>query len=128
MKINGFSLIEVLISLLLLSIVLLGLDGMEIYALRENRDAYYFSQAENQLQSMIERLRVAGPYSDLNQQIKIWNQQNLAVLPQGKGYVKRNFPTYNVTIFWGEKTNKRTCHHEMIKGQALKCLSEEIQL
>lgn len=98
---NGFSLIEVLISLLILSLILLGFDAMEIDALRENRNAYYFSVAENQLNSIAQRIQ-AHP-QDITKQLMIWNQQNQQILPQGKGNVSGLFPNYIVTIFWGEK-------------------------
>lgn len=118
---SGFSLIEVLISLLILSLILLGFDAMEISALRLNREAYLFSVAENQLNSMIERLR-AGAINE----IEIWNQQNKELLPEGRGSVSGQYPEFLITLFWGEKTEKKNCEESQI-GK-LKCLKMHVQI
>ena len=94
---SGFSLIEVLVSLLLLSFILLSFDAAEIVAFRKSRDAYYFSIAVNQLNAMKERLRVFKNHSGLEQQIELWNLQNQEVLPQGKGIVTEQ----QIKINWG---------------------------
>lgn len=122
----GFSLVEILISLLILSLILLGFDCMQIYALRENRNAYYFSVAENQLISFTNRLRVRNSRDELTDQVTRWNEQNHTLLPYGKGYVTGVFPFYTTTLFWGDKTNKRICKDLPI-GQ-LKCLSVTAQV
>lgn len=118
----GFSLIEVLISLLILSFILLGFDVMQIHALRQNRESYYLSIAENQLISMIEQLRVLG--EDNKKQITNWISENQRVLPEGRGNVKGQYPNYIVTLFWGEKTNLETCK-ELPLGK-LHCLTETV--
>lgn len=118
------SLIEVLISLLLLSLILLGFDAMEIFALRENRAAYYFSVATNQLNSMIERLSALNSRDGLDQQVVIWNQQNQDVLPSGIGVVAGSYPRYTITIYWGEA--QRACE-KMRLGES-GCLREEISI
>jgi prepilin-type N-terminal cleavage/methylation domain-containing protein len=97
----GFSLIEVLVSLLLLSWIMLGFDATELYSLRQIRAAYYFNSAANQLDNMFERLRSKGIQADVQHEVQIWNLENKAVLPQGWGQVKGGFPDYEVTIYWG---------------------------
>ncbi len=118
---TGFSLIEVLISLFLLSCLLLGLEATEIFSLRVNRSAYFFSVAENQLNSMAERLRVLDSNQDLAKQITIWNQQNQEVLPQGRGVMTGN----TLTIYWGGESS---CPQNKF-GQAgcLKIMYEKIK-
>ncbi len=115
--IHGFNLIEVLVSLFILSLVLLNFDAMEIFSIRENRNAYFFSVAENQLNSMVERLKAFDKKIDLEKQLAIWNQQNRTVLPQGIGFVKGN----QISIFWGKKSNNKNCEKILI-GE-LNCLS-----
>ena len=100
---TGFTLLEILISLFLLSLILLGLDAMQIYALRENRAAFYFLTAENQIDAMIERLYALNTQENLAEQINIWNQQNQEVLPLGKGSVSGYFPSYTLKIEWDTK-------------------------
>jgi len=94
---SGFSLIEVLVSLLLLSFILLSFDSAEIAAFQKTRDAYYFSIAINQLNSMKERFRVFKNHSELEQEIKLWNLQNQEILPKGKGTVTAQ----QIKINWG---------------------------
>src|SRR5579862_5833322 len=99
---KGFSLIEVLISLFLLALILLGFDAMEIFALRNTRSAFYFNVATNQLQNMAERLRALTIHDDISQQERSWNLENQQVLPEGWGKVSGHYPTYTLTIFWGD--------------------------
>ncbi len=98
---QGFTLLEVLISLFLLTFILLGFDEMEIYSLRQTRATYYFHLATQQLNSMIERLQTVGMYSSVTEQIEIWNMQNQQLLPEGQGEVIGSYPNYTLIIFWG---------------------------
>jgi len=81
---SGFSFIELLVSLLLLSIALLGLDLTEITALRSTREAYFLSVATQQLENAENRLRVNHQISAV---LPIWNQQNQILLPEGHGEI-----------------------------------------
>lgn len=125
-KINGFSLIEVLMSLLIFSLLILFLDSMGLFALRENHEAYYFSMATHQLNSMAERLRTIRSDADLLHHLIIWNEQNNRILPEGKGHVIHNIQSYTVTIFWGAKTSIRTCKD--LQMGPLKCLTIDVQV
>lgn len=104
----GFTLIEVLISLLILSFILLGFNAMQLHALRENRNAYYFSVAQNQINSLLERSYAQELSS---QQIATWNLQNQKSLPNGTGRISGHYPSYQITIFWGHnpKSGKPNC-------------------
>lgn len=123
--ITGFSLIEVLISLLLLSFALLGLAAIELTTLRDSQNNYYFSQAVTQLQSFSDRLRIWAPRGDIQQQFEQWNQENQQVLPQGVGTLGGHFPTYTVSVFWGE-WKQYTCS-TLQRGER-GCITESIQL
>lgn len=65
----GFTLLEALIALIVLSIGLLGLAGLQASSLRNNQDAYFRSQATILAQSMMDELRsdrgrsLAGRYN-----------------------------------------------------------------
>ena len=98
----GFSFIEVLVSLLLLSIILLGFDAAELFSLRTTREAYYFNVATHQLNAMTERLIALDHYHGLEQQVVIWNEQNKEILPKGRGKVEGHFPNYLITVCWGK--------------------------
>lgn len=54
---QGFTLIEVLISMVILAIGLLGLAAMQTISLRDNQDAYYSQQATLLAYEMQDRIR-----------------------------------------------------------------------
>ena len=100
---RGFTLIEVLISLFLLSFMLLGLNTLFLSGMRQTYADYYFSIASHQLIGMIERLHALRDAEGIEEQINHWNAQNKQLLPQGVGVVSGIFPSYTVTIYWGKK-------------------------
>jgi Tfp pilus assembly protein PilV len=97
----GSSFIEIIISMFLISLMLLGLDAMHIMALREAKSSYYFSVAMQQLLNMSERLH-SSDENDLTEQIAEWNKQNTVVLPDGRGVVSGRYPGIRVEVFWGD--------------------------
>ena len=108
----GFSFIEVLVSLLLLSLILLCFDAAELFSLRTTQEAYYFNVATHQLNAMTERLIALADHHGLEQQIVIWDAQNKEILPKGRGKVEGRFPDYWVSVCWGKS----------------ECLKEKIEL
>jgi hypothetical protein len=115
---TGASLIELLISFLLLSILLLGVDAVQITALQKAKANYYFSVATQQLNILTEHLVHEKPI-DTTALLAAWNQQNQAVLPQGRGMLHNN----KITIFWGD-TNESICEHNKIGQQG--CLQRSL--
>ncbi|HLB42192.1 MAG TPA: hypothetical protein VJN02_04970 [Gammaproteobacteria bacterium] len=97
----GFSFIEILISLFILSLALLGLDAIHLSTLREVKSAYYFSIAIQQLNNMIERLSIANR-ENLIEEERRWNIQNQHALPQGHGIILASHLNYQLSIFWGK--------------------------
>ncbi|WP_455210274.1 type IV pilus modification protein PilV [Kaarinaea lacus] len=71
-KTSGFSLIEVLVSMLILSLGLLGVAGLQTTSLRGNQTAYFRSQATAAASDIIDRMRanpqgvVAGKYDAID--------------------------------------------------------------
>jgi hypothetical protein len=106
-RIAGFSLLEVLVSLLLLAFIILGFDAMQVYSLRSVRNSYYLNIATGQLNNMAERLHALGENSGLEQQIQIWNKENQQLLPKGKGLVVGHYPFYEIILYWGESSWER---------------------
>ena len=119
-RILGFSLIEVLISLLLISLILLGLDAMQYASLRQIKETYFLHVASNQLQNLKERLFV----SQQSPQIFLWNEENKKVLPAGFGTLSGEFPNYILTIYWGKKTHQ--CKKNQLGESG--CLIEKIHV
>ena len=56
-KSSGFSLLEVLIAVSILAVAMLGIAAMQLMSLKDNRDAYFRSQAVLLTQDMAERMR-----------------------------------------------------------------------
>jgi len=69
---NGFTMVETLISMVVLSIGLLGLAGLQASSLRNNNSAYMRTQATILANDMLDRLRAnavglsAGSYNSVN--------------------------------------------------------------
>lgn len=72
---RGFTLLEVLIALLVLSIGLLGLAGLQAFSMRNNQSANYRTQATNLAYQMADLVRsyrgAANPASDPNNHANI---------------------------------------------------------
>ena len=120
----GFTLLEVLVSLLLLAMMLLGLDAMQLTTLKEARTAYYFAVATQQLTNFTEQLLLA-PQGDVPSLLLEWNQQNQHVLPRGRGSLRGHFPDYQLAIFWGA-TLSGECNTPLLGKNG--CLTEKIHL
>jgi len=58
---NGFTMIEVLIAVLILSIGLLGLAGLQTYSLKNNHSAYLRSQSTFLAYDIVDRIRANSP-------------------------------------------------------------------
>jgi type IV pilus assembly protein PilV len=112
----GFTLLEVLVAIVVLSLGLLGLAGLQAASLRNNQTAYYRGIATQQAYDMADRIRAnlagvrAGGYSNLVEGLpggspdcfaaacsaanmaisdhRQWNTINAALLPNGNGSVR----------------------------------------
>jgi prepilin-type N-terminal cleavage/methylation domain-containing protein len=121
-KINGFSLLEVLISILVFSIALLGLNAMDVLFLSEQRKVYHLSLAIQQIQNIEERLLALRDQAGLDEQVQGWNLQNQMLLPSSKGEVLVQYPHYYISLKWGNSNCKD--NDEVTSG----CIKEEFNL
>ena len=127
----GFTLLEVLIAVVVLSIGLLGLAGLQTTGLRNNQDAYARTQAATLANDMADRIRAnmagfnAGNYNNAEtytatcnssgcapqamaqHDTYLWNQA-LAVLPNGQGTVATNAGLVTVTVMWDNSRSGAT--------------------
>lgn len=129
---TGFTLLEILVAIVVLSLGLLGLAGLQAATLRNNQIAYYRAIAIQQTYDMADRIRAnqagvkAGAYNNLNTAIPAdpdcvanactaaqmavadhsqWNNNNARMLPAGTGTVVRGANgSFVVTISWNENT------------------------
>jgi len=84
------TLLEVLISLFILALMLLGLDAMQLSSLRQAKTAYYFSVATQQLASMAEHVKAQSyPAFKVSPE-----------LPQGRAMLTGTYPNYTLSICW----------------------------
>jgi len=120
----GFGLIEVLITLVVLSLGLLGLAGLQATSMRFNHDSQLRSMAVLQAYAMADRMRAnpvalaAGQYNSVSgvptdpncttctpaqmatRDAFEWNTSNAALLPAGQGTVTVNGNLHAVTVHW----------------------------
>ena len=120
----GFSLIEVLVALLVLSIGLLGLAALQAQGLRFNHDAYVRSQATNLAYDIVDRMRAnranAANYTaadpdlapcdpldaSIDMDLSCWYDSLAETLPGGDGLITANGAAnyYDVTVRWLDRT------------------------
>lgn len=104
---KGFALIEVLVALLILSLGLFGIVGMQLVSLQHTQDAYYRSVATLQLSSLFERLRASESDLARARELNDWNMINANLLPQGEGDYHCIADLCTVTVRWKiKKLNK----------------------
>jgi len=129
---GGFTLLEILVAIVVLSIGLLGLAALQVVSLNNNQSAYYRSIATQQAYDMADRIRsnpagfIAGEYDDLDETIPVaapactttactaaemavsdharWNTNNQRLLPEGEGTVVGDDGSFVITVTWTEKT------------------------
>lgn len=66
LRVNGFTLIEVLVAVLLLSVGVLGVIALESHIMRQNQTAYYRSQATILIYDLADKMRAnrGADYAD----------------------------------------------------------------
>lgn len=115
----GFSLVELLVTVLILAIGLLGLAGLQARGLRDNKGALLRSQAVQCAQDILDRMRAnrdaalngayhldlgedpsgsGVPFDDLTQ----WKANLAALLPAGNGSIAEASGAVTVVITWTE--------------------------
>lgn len=103
---KAFSLIEILISWLILCVILLGLLRYEIDILRMSTSAYLQTVAVIQVQSMLERLRANAGASFRMREQSLWNLQNAQLLPKGMGDVQCQNEICQINLHWNKRVPK----------------------
>jgi len=127
---QGFSLVEVLIALVVLSIGLLGLAALQTVSLKVGHDSYQRTQATMLAYDVIDRMRAnpvaltAGRYDNVlantnpgstdcvlstcstnelaDFDIRTWHTILAAKLSQGQGTISASGTTRTITVSWSE--------------------------
>ncbi|WP_133129559.1 type IV pilus modification protein PilV [Legionella yabuuchiae] len=149
----AFSLLEVLISVVVLAIGLLGIAAMQLNMIRYNHSAHLRSIAIAQVNNMIDSMRAnyagveAGHYNAISgippdpacsncsssqiaqRDAHIWNSYNSELLPSGQGTVTNNGSTHTITVHWDNNRTGATGLGCGANPQVdLTCLTVEVQL
>lgn len=123
----GFTLMEVLVSVFVLAVGLLGLAALQANVVKYNHSAELRSLAVLQAEAMIDRMRVnqtgvaGGVYNNLSgipssppdctsstctmsqiatRDLYDWNAENARLLPAGQGTTVGNGSLFTVTVRW----------------------------
>jgi len=127
---HGFSLIEVLIALIIMSVGMLGIAGLYVQSMQAGRTSMFSHHAVTLAGDVADRIRAnptagiayaagagannncvaSGASCDVGQMaandIDIWQRQAADVLPNGQVAVVYNDailpPTYQITVSWDE--------------------------
>lgn len=117
MKINakGFGLIEVLVSMLVLGVGILGMLALQLNAMKFNQTAAFRTQATFLAYDIADRMRanapqaIAGAYSGgssasgiASEDLADWKSALATQLPSGDGSVSRSGSLYTITVQWDE--------------------------
>jgi type IV pilus assembly protein PilV len=120
---GGFTLVEVLVTLVILSVGLLGIAALHTASVRNNLDSALRSQASALAADIADRMRgnrnaaiggsydiaigatrtvVAGsPLADRD--LDAWKTQLARSLPNGDGSIARTGDVFTITVQWGER-------------------------
>lgn len=95
---QGFALIEVLVSLVIFSLGVAGLIGVQARALQATTDAQDRSEAALLAQSLSSEMWVIKSTTLGDSTVAAWKEQVKAALPNGEGEVTQNTAGVNATI------------------------------
>lgn len=100
---QGFSLLELLIALIILTIGLLGFAQAEIASLRDAQTAYFQSMASLQAAGMAERLRGCGNLKSncVSREKTDWQSETKTLLPNVTSEVSPCHPDCKISLQWG---------------------------
>ena len=145
MKQRGFTLLEVMVAMLIVSIGLVGLAGLLITGSKNNQSAYHRSQASWMAYDILDRMRAnrtlaqSGSYdltlgatptatgtalTDLTQ----WTTQLATALPGGKGQISRTGGITEITVRWDDSRGLGVLNSGGFVGNAAQTIMLRTQL
>jgi prepilin-type N-terminal cleavage/methylation domain-containing protein len=96
---RGFSFLEVLVALIILTIALLGITIIANRSLALNCSSYFYSIADLQIMNFNERVEVRVA----NNEFADWNQENAMLLPKGVGSYENGV----VKVCWLDRNSEK---------------------
>lgn len=104
---KGIAMIEVLISLGIISVVLLSLLSYQISMIKSINESRLKTIATFQLDNFSEMLRMHISNSARQSALRMWNKDNARLLPQGMGYFNEvDDHQCKITVRWFLKKTK----------------------
>lgn len=100
---KGFTLLEVLIGLLLISFGMLGIMALQLSSLHNSQSAYLHGLASSQLESMLDRMRPNLSFTARDHEFTIWTNLNKRLLPQANTNYTCEEENCNVKISWFDR-------------------------
>ncbi|MBA3660670.1 MAG: prepilin-type N-terminal cleavage/methylation domain-containing protein [Gammaproteobacteria bacterium] len=99
---NGLTLVEVLVSLILLTFIFIGTDVMQLISLRIAKHSFFIFVARQELMSIVDQAQICK--LACSKSIQHWQNEVKLALPHGEGEVKGVYPNYIFTVKWGNPT------------------------
>lgn len=100
---GGFTLIEVLVSLLVLLIGLLGVVGMQYLSLQQVNNSNLRSQVNLHVQEMVERIRANDNSALTPAEVTAWESAMERYVPEADTVIQFNANTVDITVTWDER-------------------------
>ncbi len=116
-KSKGFSFIEVMISLLLMSLILFGVNAAHLLALNEAKTAYYFLLASKQAKMLADNLAKANA-SEWPALAALFNRNINQMLPNGHMIIP-HLEQKQLIITWGMQGMGQNIHDDIGKSGSL---------
>lgn len=128
---QGFSLLEVMIAILVLSIGLLGMAGLQLNAMKFNQTATVRSHATFLAYDIADRMRAnrtvakAGGYeiasdedasgtSVAQSDLGTWKESLARLLPEGQGAIAVDGDIVTVTVIWDETRTGESANQQFV--------------
>lgn len=150
---SGFSLLEILISAIVLAVGMLGIAALQLNSIRYNNSAQLRSIAVAQVSNMVDRMLAntagveAGSYNSVSgtpslpscttctpgqiaqRDTYMWNSSNGLLLPSGQGTITRTGNQFTLVIRWDNERTGATGTGCSGNAQVdLTCLTVEVEL
>ena|SRR3990167_10444432 len=98
---NGFVMIEVLISLGVVALVFLSLLSYQLSLLKNTERFNFQAIAQLQLMNFAEMLRLNANSDERNKSLLLWNHDNKRLLPEGRGsFVLKDNHQCHLSLDW----------------------------
>lgn len=97
---QGFSLVEVMLSLLILSVGLLSFAQSQLMALRTSEQAYFINLADLKNNELAERVYNCDNQACIEAQLALAKEDITRLFPEGEGSLRKEGNDYQLKISW----------------------------